>query len=77
MCNDEAYTEDQQFGDKAKVVAMVANTFGILPPGFFINGDPRGYALKIDNELSDGKALIDAVKLQTDMGGFGILSPDV
>lgn len=49
----------------------------IMVPGFFINGDPRGYALKIDNENSGGKKLIDAVKLHTDWGGYGILSPEI
>ena len=47
------------------------------PPGFFVNGDPRGYALKIDNDKPEGKALIEAVKLHTDWGGYGILSPEI
>lgn len=46
-------------------------------PGFFVNGDPRGYALKIDNENPEGHAIIEAVKLHTDMGGYGILSPEI
>jgi hypothetical protein len=50
---------------------------GKLPPGFFVNGDPRGYALKIDNECAEGKALIAACKLHTDWGGYGILSPEI
>lgn len=51
--------------------------FGKLPPGFFVNGDPRGYALKINNDKPEGHALIEAVKLHTDWGGYGILSPEI
>lgn len=39
--------------------------------GFFINGDPRGYALKIKSELVH---LYPG--LYTDFGGFGILAPE-
>lgn len=41
---------------------------GVLPLGFFINGDPRGYALKIDPEKGDVEGL------ERDWGGYGILS---
>ena len=44
---------------------------GSLPPGFFINLDPRGYALKIDNT----KVPLP-VGISTDWGGYGLLSPD-
>ena len=30
--------------------SKVTRIFGKLPEGFFVNGDPRGYALKLDNE---------------------------
>ena len=46
-------------------------------PGFFVNGDARGYALKIDNESPEGKALIDSCQMHTDWGGYGILSPEI
>ena len=39
--------------------------------GFFCNGDPRGYALKLCNEtvtIPEGMA--------TDWGGYGILAPE-
>ena len=40
-----------------------------LPEGFFINFDPRGYALKIkENQVPEG--------LETDWGGYGILCPE-
>ena len=37
---------------------------------FFINFDPRGYALKLKPEFCEGK------KIYKDFGGYGILSPD-
>jgi len=35
-----------------------------------INGDPRGYALKIDDQQSK------KLNIYRDMGGYGILAPD-
>ena len=46
----------------------IARIFGTVPTGFFYNGDPRGYALKIDNE----KASVDGIA--RDWGGYGILA---
>lgn len=45
-----------------------------LPKGFFINHDPRGYALKIrteDNGEYPGRQIS-----YTDWGGYGILVPE-
>lgn len=41
--------------------------------GVFVNLDPRGYALKIDDEYMRAHNL----KLHTDMGGYGILAPEI
>lgn len=75
MCNDSGYRSAD--ADKARVFGMVSAAFGKLPPGFFLNSDPRGHALKIDNETPEGKALIEQVGLETDWGGYGILSPEI
>lgn len=79
LCSDASYTYEQQGDDKNRVLSMVANALGnhSLPPGFFINSDPLGYALKIDNETPEGLALIEAVGLHKDMGGYGCLSPEI
>lgn len=84
QCNGEPYLgqpfreEDEWTAFKEQITCKVAALFNSAPPpGFFINSDPRGYALKIDNEDPAGKALIDAVKLHTDWGGYGILSPEI
>ena len=51
---------------------------GVLPKGFQINLDPRGYALKINDEVmrthykKNGKEFLS----QRDWGGYGILAPD-
>lgn len=37
---------------------------------FFINHDPRGYALKLKSEFCEGK------NIHKDWGGYGILAPD-
>jgi hypothetical protein len=37
---------------------------------FFINFDPRGYALKLRSDFVKGK------NIMTDWGGYGILAPD-
>lgn len=78
LCNEESYCRSVQPElDWRAVITFVEKALGKLPPGFFVNGDPRGYALKIDNENPAGRALIEAVKLHTDMGGYGILSPEI
>lgn len=78
-----AYCEVQNYDwEKARenIEFKVKRIFGgKLPPGFFVNGDPRGYALKIDSGqeyeseyhpeyIPDG--------LYKDWGGYGILAPE-
>ncbi len=41
-------------------------------PGLFINGDARGYAIKIDDAVMPE---YESVGLHKDWGGYGILSP--
>lgn len=45
---------------------------GIAPPGFYVNHDPRGYALKLDPD----KATVPA-GMEKDWGGYGILAADI
>jgi hypothetical protein len=46
----------------------------ILPKGLFINGDPRGYSLKIRTE--DNGEYPNRKISYTDWGGYGILVPE-
>ena len=39
----------------------------------FINQDPRGYAVKIDNESEADRDLIHAAGVARDWGGYGLL----
>jgi hypothetical protein len=69
ICNfqtDEKWESRVEKHIERELIAL----FGHVPAGFHWNRDPRGYALKLDNE---------AVKLpegiHTDWGGYGILAP--
>lgn len=52
-------------------------------PGFFVNGDPRGCALKIDSDvMRDGtikgnESRYKNCGLMTDWGGYGLLAPEI
>lgn len=66
-----------------EIKERVTKLFGKLPPGFFVNGDPRGYALKLDPDapqidgLPSARSLIESARLHRDWGGYGILSPEI
>ena len=73
QCNGSSYG-GQPYRDEAawerfiaSVTAGVGRILGAVPRGFFVNGDPRGYALKIKGKLPEG--------MHTDWGGYGILAP--
>lgn len=48
----------------------VLRLLGRVPTGFFVNTDPRGYALKIETEHTP-------TGIHRDWGGYGILAPDL
>ncbi len=52
---------------KAKVIKLLGEPANHV---FFINLDPRGYALKLTSEFSADK------NIMRDWGGFGIIAPD-
>lgn len=43
----------------------------------YINGDPRGYALKLDDEFTREHNRTAKTPIHTDWGGYGILAPDL
>lgn len=86
-CNGIATMED---ADCAASLALmrVQKLLGLDDGGLnmahiFINRDPRGYALKLDSDgdwFKDWQQARYAAKLPalyTDMGGYGILAPDL
>ncbi len=72
-CNGEITEEQSDASDKAITAAVQKAFGGTLPAGFMINGDPRGYALKIDAEHKGGTIPDGMIK---DWGGYGILAPE-
>ena len=69
-CNLPDYDDPKKEANHIKRVKALFG--GKLPKGFFINGDPRGYALKIN----DPKKHYPRINLYQDFGGYGILAPD-
>ena len=70
-CND-GLSEAQKLSIEAAARRQVEIILGRVPPGFFVNWDARGCALKIDGDIGvipDG--------MWRDMGGFGILAPEI
>ena len=59
------------------VKSRVADILGGLPVAFRYNTDPRGYALKIDGDSAEGRALVGRLDMHADWGRNGILSPEI
>lgn len=51
--------------------------FGVIPEGFRVNGDARGYALKITSDTQEGRDFIAKVGMHRDWGSNGIFSPEI
>lgn len=68
-CNGEINSDTwERYQNTAKT--LVTAVFKREIAGLWVNGDPRGYALKID-ERSVPEGMIK------DWGGYGILAPDI
>lgn len=65
-CDDPTLTTKRAEQLEKRYIKEVEEILGYLPTGFFINGDPRGYALKIE-----GNSPISYI----DWGGYHILAP--
>lgn len=74
VCNGEIYADDH---DRAKdlILAKVDKLLNFRQSGIpvFLNTDPRGYALKIDDSYMREHKL----RLATDWGGYGLIAPDI
>lgn len=72
------YCNIADYNDKGQLDKIEKEVKKLLPKlnTFFINGDPRGYALKFKEE--EVKQLRDAGYYPyTDWGGYGILAPEL
>jgi hypothetical protein len=71
--------ESGEFAHRKNLLTARITSLLLLEPmkptnkGVFINLDPRGYALKIDNQYMRDHNL----QLHRDMGGYGILAPEI
>lgn len=87
--NAEAYCNGVYYGGiesdeykkrQERIEEQIKKLFGgTLPKGFFINGDPRGYALKINSGNEAGQAHHPEYipqGLHKDWGDYGILAPE-
>lgn len=63
----ESYIEKAEASIKRDLLALIGDDVPV-----FLNGDPRGYALKIDNKIVREYKL----DIHTDWGGYGILAPE-
>ena len=80
-CNGKI-TCDQMEVAEAHAAQAVEKVFGKLPHGFFVNSDPRGYALKLEPfQHEDGKGktrlAFPDLRLDSDWGSNQILAPEV
>ena len=71
-CNGDMSSEAREVKFD-KILAAVQDLLQSGDVPVFINGDPRGYALKIDDEHVKRHNLT----IHRDWGGYGILAPEI
>lgn len=73
LCNgpEISYEEADEVSESILGMVDAILRFRLTGPAVILNRDPRGYALKINDEDMRG------LSLHTDMGGYGILAPDL
>lgn len=69
MCN-EPITQEEIDQENMRIESAVEKVFGRKLPGFFINHDPRGYALKLEPNSVP-------YPLHKDWGSYQILAPEI
>ena len=82
LCNGPEYPEGAADAACEKVLEKVNALLGNVPPlvPVFINRDPRGYSLKIDDtwmRQQGRKEQRPLLVLHADWGGYGIIAPDL
>lgn len=76
-CNGEnGITSSEIWEEKTTPIEQkIMTLFNNNLKGFFVNGDARGYALKIRDSVM--RADYKETGLQTDWGGYGLLAPEI
>lgn len=72
-CNEDIPEEKQTRKDKS-ILDRLDAVLGFRAAGVpvFLNGDPRGYAIKID----DAYVKAHGLEIERDWGGYGIVCPE-
>ena len=74
LCNGPEYTNpDHADAEGDRILAQVAKILRPTDQPIFLNRDPRGYALKLD----DAWTREHAPTMHRDWGGYGIIAPDL
>lgn len=73
-CCNEDIPEDKQTRKDASILKRLDAILGFKEAGIpvFVNGDPRGYALKID----DSYVREHKLEIDRDWGGYGLICPE-
>ena len=72
-CNTQKGADEWEYWhDKAMADLDVLLILGDIP--VFINGDPRGYSLKINDDWMRDHP---EIRLHQDWGGYGIIAPEI
>jgi len=73
-CCNEDIPEDKQTRKDASILRRLDELLGWKEAGIpvFVNGDPRGHALKID----DAYVKEHKLEIACDWGGYGLICPD-
>jgi len=70
-CN--GYIQYDEFDkDSDNLMQEVASILNTEESNLFINGDPRGYAIKFNQEFTNE----NIENMYRDLGGYGIVAPD-
>lgn len=76
FCNGDfigTYDDLDKITDNAE--KEIQKLFNNKLQGLHINRDPRGYALKIDDEVN--RTIYKDIDLNRDWGGYGLLAPEI
>ena len=75
LCNGPEFAEGEADAEGAAILAKVDSLLDFQRAGVpvILNRDPRGYALKIEDEYMRANWL----RLYSDFGGYGIIAPDL
>ena len=78
QCNGETKaTEEEQARQEQEFLNSVDELLNFRKQNIpvFLNGDPRGYTIKVEDDYV--KKVRDKTNLYSDMGGFGIICPEL